>query len=98
MIRMSKDKEMGKKRKEDVPEGSQVKVNLNKTPRIPDYNMIVNCIGIGVNEEKFIIDRDSEDWNQSSTSFLVCYSIFSFVSILCSIIEMIFNKLHIEVF
>ena len=44
------------------------------------------------------IDRDSEDWNQSATNFLVCSSILSFVSILCSIIEMIFNKLHIEVF
>ena len=60
------------------------------------------------------IDRDSEDWNQSATSFLVYSSTLSFVSILesvfhsissyfksydhCSIIEMIFNKLHIEVF
>ena len=60
------------------------------------------------------IDRDSEDWNKSTTSFLVCSLTLSFVSILdfvlhpiscyfksynyCSIIEMIFNKLHIEVF
>ena len=60
------------------------------------------------------IDRDFEDWNQSATSFLVCSSTLSFVSILefflysissyfksfdhCSIIEMIFNKLHIKVF
>ena len=60
------------------------------------------------------IDRDSEDWNQSTTSFLVFSSTLSFVSMLefvlnlissyfkcydhCSIIEMIFNKLHIKVF
>ena len=60
------------------------------------------------------IDQDFEDWNQSSTSFLVCSSTLSFVSILefvlhpisscfksydhCSIFEVIFNKLHIEVF
>ena len=31
---------------------------------------------------KTIIDRDSEDWNQSATSFLVCSSTLSFVSIL----------------
>ena len=36
MIRMSKDKEMGKNKRNNVPEGSQVKVNLNRTPRIPD--------------------------------------------------------------
>ena len=28
------------------------------------------------------IDRDFEDWNQSATSFLVCSSTLSFVSIL----------------
>ena len=60
------------------------------------------------------IDGDSEDWNQITTSFLVYSSTLSFVSILefvlhpissyfksydhCFIIEMIFNKLHIEVF
>ena len=44
------------------------------------------------------IDQDFEDWNQSATSFLVCSSSLSFVFILCSIIEMIFNKLHTEVF
>ena len=59
------------------------------------------------------IDQDSKDWNQSTTSFLVCSSTLSFVSILesvlhsissyfksydhCSIIEMIFNKLHIVI-
>ena len=59
-------------------------------------------------------DRDSEDWNQSTISFLVCSLTLSFVSTLefvlhsissyfmfynhCSIIEMIFNKLHIEMF
>ena len=40
MIRMFKDEEMrkneGKKRKENVSEGSWVKVNLNRTPRISD--------------------------------------------------------------
>ena len=36
MKRMSKDEEMGKKRKENVPKGSRVKVNRNITPRIPD--------------------------------------------------------------
>ena len=36
MIRMSKDEEMGKKRKENVPEWSRVKVNLNRTPRLPN--------------------------------------------------------------
>ena len=36
MIRMSKDEEMGKNERNNVPEGSQVKVNLNRTPRIPD--------------------------------------------------------------
>ena len=37
MIRMSKDEEMGKKNeRNNVPEGSRVKVNLNRTPRIPD--------------------------------------------------------------
>ena len=76
--------------------------------------MIVNCTGIGVDEEESPNDRDSKEWNQSTTSFLVCSSTLSFVSILefvlhlissyfksydhCSIIEMIFNKLHIEVF
>ena len=68
----------------------------------------------GLTRRKARIDRDSEDWNQSTNGFLVCSSTFSFVSILefvlhqiscyfksydyCSIIEMIFNKLHIEVF
>ena len=28
------------------------------------------------------IDQDSKDWNQSATSFLVCSSILSFISIL----------------
>ena len=28
------------------------------------------------------IDRDSKDWNQSATSYLVCSSTLSFVSIL----------------
>ena len=57
---------------------------------------------------------DPKNWNQSTTSFLVCSSTLYFVSILefvlhfifsdfksydhYSIIEMIFNKLHIEVF
>ena len=36
MIRMSKDEEMGKNERNNVPEGSRVKVNLNRTPRIPD--------------------------------------------------------------
>ena len=36
MIRMSKDKEMEKNGRNNVPEGSRVKVNLNRTPRIPD--------------------------------------------------------------
>ena len=36
MKRMSKDEKMGKKRKENVPKGSRVKVNLNRTPRIPN--------------------------------------------------------------
>ena len=52
--------------------------------------MILNCIGIGADEEESLvsprrkarIDRDSEDWNQSATTFLVCSSILSFVSIL----------------
>ena len=35
----------------NVPKGSQVKVNLNRTSRIPN-NMIVNCIGIGTDEEE----------------------------------------------
>ena len=65
-------------------------------------------------KRKAQIYRDSEDWNQSITRFLVCSLTLSSVSILefilhpisshfkyydhCSIIEMIFNKLHIEVF
>ena len=36
MIRMSKDEEMGKNERNNVPKGSWVKVNLNRTPRIPD--------------------------------------------------------------
>ena len=36
MIRMSKDEEIGKNERNNIPEGSRVKVNLNKTPRIPD--------------------------------------------------------------
>ena len=37
MIRMSKDEEMEKKNKRNnVPEGIRVKVNLNRTPRILD--------------------------------------------------------------
>ena len=36
MIRMSKDEEMGKNERSNVLEGSRVKVNLNRTPRIPD--------------------------------------------------------------
>ena len=44
--------------------------------------MIVNCIGIGADEEESQIHRDFEDWNQSVTSFLVCSSTLSFVSIL----------------
>ena len=44
--------------------------------------MIVNCIGIGVDDLKSRIDRDSGDWNQNTISFLVCSSTFSFVSIL----------------
>ena len=36
MIRMSKDEEMGKNERNNVQEGSRVKVNLHKTPRIPD--------------------------------------------------------------
>ena len=38
MIRMSKEEEMRKKKNErnNVPEGSRVKVNLNRTPRITD--------------------------------------------------------------
>ena len=53
MIRMSKDEEMGKKNeRSNVPEWSRVKVNLNRTPRIPTNNMIINCIGIGADEEE----------------------------------------------
>ena len=64
--------------------------------------------------KKTRIDQDSKNLNQSATCFLVCSSTLSFVSIFefvlhsissdfksydhCSIIEMIFNKLHIEVF
>ena len=44
--------------------------------------MIINCIGIGAMRRKARIDRDSEDWNQSATSFLVCSLTLSFVSIL----------------
>ena len=36
MIRMSKDEEIGKKRKEQCTERELGKVNLNRTPRIPD--------------------------------------------------------------
>ena len=36
MIRMSKDEKMGKNKRNNVPEGSWVKVNLNRTPRILD--------------------------------------------------------------
>ena len=36
MIRMSKDEEMGKNERNNVPERSRVKLNLNRTPRIPD--------------------------------------------------------------
>ena len=36
MIRMSKDEEMRKNERNNVSEGSRVKVNLNRTPRIPD--------------------------------------------------------------
>ena len=36
MIRMSKDDDMRKNKRNNVPEGSRVKVNLNRTPRIPD--------------------------------------------------------------
>ena len=36
MIRMSKDEEMGKNERNNVPERSWVKVNLNRTLRIPD--------------------------------------------------------------
>ena len=36
MIRMSKDEEMGKNERNNVSKGSQVKVNLNRIPRIPD--------------------------------------------------------------
>ena len=78
--------------------------------------MIINCIGIGADEEE-IPNRlrfRGLELESSATSFLVCSSTFSFVSILefvlhsissyfkfydhCSTIEIIFNKLHIEVF
>ena len=36
MIRMSKDEEIEKNKRNNVSEGSRVKVNLNRTPRIPD--------------------------------------------------------------
>ena len=36
MIRMSKDEEMGNNERNNVPEGSRVQVNLNRTPRILD--------------------------------------------------------------
>ena len=35
MIRMSKDEEMRKNERNNVPKGSQIKVNLNRTPKIP---------------------------------------------------------------
>ena len=36
MIRMSKDEQMKKNERNNVPEVSRVKVNLNRTPRIPN--------------------------------------------------------------
>ena len=36
MIRMSKDEKMRKNERNNVPEGCWVKVNLNRTPRIPE--------------------------------------------------------------
>ena len=36
MIRISKDEEMRKNERNNVSEGSRVKVNLNRTPRIPN--------------------------------------------------------------
>ena len=53
MIRLSKDGEIGKKiKRNNVSEGIRVKVNLNTTPRTPTNNMIINCIGIGADEEE----------------------------------------------
>ena len=45
--------------------------------------MIVICDGLGANEEESPSwGRDSEDRNQRTTIFLICFSILSFVSIL----------------
>ena len=76
--------------------------------------MIINYIGIGVDEEKNPNCSRFRGLESSATIFFVCFFTLSFVSILefvpysissyfkfydhCSIIEMIFNKLHIEVF
>ena len=75
--------------------------------------MIVNCDGIGADEEESPNCSRFRGLESSATSFLVCSSTLSFVSILefvlhsissyfksydhCSIIEMLFNKLHIKV-
>ena len=76
--------------------------------------MIVNCIGIGDDEEESLSRSRFQGLESSAISFLVCSSTLSFVPIFefvlhpissyfksynhCSIIEMIFNILHIEVF
>ena len=79
----------------------------------PTNNMIINCIGIGLMRRKARIDRDSEDWNQVQQAFwfVLCLFFFPILEFVLhsissyfkfydhySIIEMIFDKLHIEVF
>ena len=76
--------------------------------------MIINYIGVGADEKESLNLSRFRGLESSATSFFVFSMTLSFVSILefvlnsissyfkfydhCSIIEMIFNKLHIKVF
>ena len=54
--------------------------------------MIINCIGIGADEEENQIDRDSEDWNQVQQDFwfvLRLYLLFQFWSFFSTSLSLI---------